>query len=157
MYSNSGPCYDLHTVMPSHSHSAFWKKAPDSFTAFLEMQRVRLRRWNLRRAVLQGQIIKRGKNWGLSKWMRESERGVKRRRKHGSCLFRHPSVRSAGGALFTQLCMCVGVGGGGWGGQEEREGKRKSGEMVEGGGTGGSRWSLLKGIMGEERIAMAAM
>lgn len=53
----------------------------------------------------------------------------------------HPSVRSAGGALFTQLCMCVGGGGGG---QEEREGKRKSGEMV-------------KGIMGEERIAMAAM
>ncbi len=67
--------------------------------------------------------------------MRESERGVKRRRKHGSCLFLHPSVRSAGGALFTQLCMCVGVG---WG-QEEREGKRKSGEMVGGGGMGGSR------------------
>ncbi len=107
------------------------KKTPDSFTAFLEIQRVRLRRWNLRRAVLQGQIIKRGKNWGLSKGMRESERGVKRRRKHGSCLFLHPSVRSAGGALFTQLCMCVGVG---WG-QEEREGKRKSGEMV--GGDGG--------------------
>lgn len=63
---------------------------------------------------------------------RERERGAKRRRKHGSCLFLHPSVRSAGGALFTQLCMCVG-------GQEEREGKRKSGEMVGGGETGGSR------------------
>lgn len=28
MHSNSGPCYDLHTVMPSHSHSAFEEKKP---------------------------------------------------------------------------------------------------------------------------------
>ncbi len=26
MYSNSGSCYDLQTVMPSHSHSAFGEK-----------------------------------------------------------------------------------------------------------------------------------
>lgn len=44
-------------------------------------------------------------------------------------------------SIHSALHVCWGWGGGG---QEEREGKRKSGEMV-------------KGIMGEERIAMAAM
>lgn len=50
--------------------------------------------------------------------MGEDERGANRRRKHGSCLFLHPSVLSAGGALFTQLCMCV-EGAGRKGGQKE--------------------------------------
>lgn len=74
------------------------------------------------------------------------------------CLLLHPSVVKVQVESYSLSSVCEERGG-----QEERKGSKKKGverwkgRDGKGKGRGDSWWSLLKGIVGEERIAMAAM
>lgn len=134
-------CYQLTMSTPELLLSACWV---EMFALVLERPKWRL--------------IDKGRSWANVELSAKCVEG-ERKKKVSPLPFAAPICsESAGGVLFTVLCMCEERGAGRkegqWeGGSGEMEGlgmeERREGED--------SWWSLLKGIMGEERIAMAAM
>lgn len=95
---------------------------------------------------------KEGLCWGRSECKVWGERQV-------CCLLLHPSVLKVQVEPYSFRSACVCEEGGRKKGQWEKGSGEMEGQEWKrvGGWVGDSWWSLLKGIMGEERIAMAAM